>query len=253
MAEISLLNRRSFKINNDISVYIPTVGELREIVSDTEGTVYPIYLLMVNLFLATSCDIMVELDEQGIDFTKWSDYSTFLTMLNIMNKDMLREYSHLLITGCNLADFRMTPSPDGQHVLLQNQDGVTINEAVYMQMSSTYSAITCIKKNRRKMGNETMKQYAVERAKAHRRNNAKRIKRSIESVFDKEIIALVNNANFKYDFRTVNDLTLYDFNVSRKQIVKKYNIDNTYTGIYAGTVKIEHNDNNKLNWLDYDG
>ena len=63
---------------------------------------------------------------------------------------------------------------------------------------------------------------------------------------------MVNNANFKYDYSSVNSLTLYDFNVSQKQIIKKYYVDNTYRGIYAGTIKIENRDNNKLNWLDYE-
>lgn len=228
------------------------MGELRSQVDETNEIVYPYYLMLLNMFLATSCDIMVELDEQGIDFTKWSDYNTFLTLFQSANNETLRKFSYLLIKDHNLADFMIIPAPDGKNLLLVNPDGTVINEMVYMQMSSVFSAISGIKKNRRKMGNETMKQYAIERTKAHRKNQARRIKSSIEMTFDKEIIALVNNANFKYDFTTVNNLTIYDFNVSQKQIIKKYHVDNTYRGIYAGTIKIESKDNNKLNWLDYE-
>ena len=208
--------------------------------------------MLLNMFLATSCDIMSELDEQGIDFTKWSDWNTFLTMFATMNKDIMREYSYLILQDHNLADFELMPDATGEHVILKNPDGVVINEMLYMQISNTLSVISGIKKNRRKLGNETMKQYAIERARAHKRNNAKRIKSAIEMTFDKEIIALVNNANFKYDYTTVNGLTIYDFNVSRKQIVKKYHVDNTYRGMYAGTIKVESKDSNKLNWLDYE-
>lgn len=252
MANVSLLNKTTFKVNDDLTIKIPTMGELRSQVEGGNEIVYPYYLMLVNMFLATSCDLMVELDEQGIDFTKWSDYNTFLTLFSSMDKDTLRTYSYLLLQDHNLADFVMVPDADGQHIVLFNPEGIILDEMLYLQMSSVFSAITGIKKNKRKMGNETMKQYAIERTKAHRRNAAKRIKSSIEMTFDKEIIALVNNANFKYDYATVNNLTIYDFNVSQKQIIKKYHVDNTYRGIYAGTIKIESKDNNKLNWLDYE-
>lgn len=102
------------------------------------------------------------------------------------------------------------------------------------------------------MGNETMKKYALEREEAHRKNRqAKR--RPYSSRYDKQIIALVNNANFKYDFETVNDLTVYDFAVSVRQIAKKDQADHLYTGMYMGTVKLNANERStKLNWLDYE-
>lgn len=62
---------------------------------------------------------------------------------------------------------------------------------------------------------------------------------------------MVNNCNFKYNYDTVNDLTVYDFMVSVKQIVKKYQVDNLNTGLYMGTID-RKKIGDKLNWLDYE-
>ena len=184
MSSISLLNKRKFKINDNITIHIPTVGELRKDYKETGEIVYPYYLMMTNLFLATSCDIMIELDEQGIDFTKWTDYNTFLTLYAGMTKQLLNEHSYLIFDNLNLADFDIVPEPNGKSVVLKSDSGFVLDERTYMQIGSVLTAITGIKKNHRKMGNETAKQYAIERAKAHRRHSAKRIKDSMEMSFD---------------------------------------------------------------------
>ena len=101
------------------------------------------------------------------------------------------------------------------------------------------------------MANETMRKYAIERAKAHRKN-ARRLKQEATSSFDKQIIALVNNRDFKYNFETINDLTIYDFNVCLKQLIKNKSVDNLYRGLYAGTLKYTAEHNKQLNWLDYE-
>ena len=255
MGDISLLNKHSFIVNDKITVHIPTLREIRGntaqiVTADSDEAKY---FSLVNMFSATPCDIMLELDRQGIDFTKWTDYKTFLMMFQGISQETLKEKSFLLFDNINLADFQVSINMENRlPILYDQQHDIIIDEMLYMQISAIICGINFIEKNHRKMGNETMKKYALEREEAHRKNRqAKR--RPYSSRYDKQIIALVNNANFKYDFETVNDLTVYDFAVSVRQIAKKDQADHLYTGMYMGTVKLNANERStKLNWLDYE-
>lgn len=253
--DVSLLNKRSFVVNDKITVHIPTIREIRgntaQIVSTESDEAK--YFNLVNMFSATPCDIMLELHKQGIDFTKWTDYKTFLMMFQGVDRETLREKSFLLFENINLADFELSVNMENQlPILYDQQHDIVIDEMIYLRLSSIICGINSIQKNHRKMGNETMKNYAIEREEAHRRNRRNK-NQPYSSRYDKQIIALVNNANFKYDFETVNDLTVYDFAVSVKQITKKYQVDNLYTGMYMGTVKLSASErSDKLNWLDYE-
>jgi hypothetical protein len=49
---------------------------------------------------------------------------------------------------------------------------------------------------------------------------------------------LVNNANFKYNFNTVRDLSIYDFLSSSKQILKAEHVDKLLIGGYSGGIDL---------------
>ena len=237
-------------MTNDITVHIPTLREIRG--DDDEYSKQTDYWGVVNMFAATACDIMIELDEQGIDFTKWSDFNTFLMMFNGINKEVLHNISPLLFENVDLSTYEIQENEKKTALFLKDtQSEATIDELIYLRLSTIFCTINNLKKNHRKMGNETMKKYALERARAHRQN-AKRLKQESVSYFDKQIIAMVNNRDFKYNFETINNLTIYDFNVSLKQLTKNKSVDNLYRGIYAGTIKYTAEYNDKLNWLDYE-
>ena len=251
MNDISLLNKNKFVINDQITVHIPTLREIKGVTPETEGTdkdeadLYSI----VNLFSATSSDIMVELDSMGIDFTTWSDFTTFLLLFEGVPKQILEEKSHLLFDNINLADFEVSVNKENELPILYDfKHNIIIDELMYMRLSTIFCTMFSITKHRRKPGDKVARDYILEREKI---KTARRKKQTYSSRFDKQIVALVNNSNFQYNFDTVLDLTVYNFTCSLKQIVKKYGIDNMYTGIYAGTVNAK-NLGNKLDWLDYE-
>ena len=255
--DISLLNKTKYVVNDKITVHIPYIKEIRgesffENGTDTDEADY---YSLINLFAVTSTDLMLELDEKGIDFTTVSDYTTFLMMLGSTPKELLRAKSHLLFENINLADFEISIDQENvQPVLYDSEHDICIDELTYMQLSIIFCTINMMHKNVRKMGNETMRKYALEREERHRKNRRK--SKGYVSRLDKNIIALVNDCNFKYDFKTVNDLTIYDFNVSLQQLTKKYQVKNMNMGMYMGTVSLKGmSDEAKakmLNWLDYE-
>ena len=251
MSDISLLNKTKFKVNDNITVHIPTLGEIRGDspklygTDEDEANLYS----LVSLFTSTSSDIMLELDEAGMDFTKITDFQTFLILFGGMPKKVLDEKSSLMFENINLADFKVSLSTiNDLPILYDEEHDITIDELIYMQLSTIFCTVYSIEKRHRKPGDTTAKEYIIERQKVKAK---RRKKQKYHSRLDKQVIALVNNSNFKYDFDTVENLTIYNFMCSLKQIVKKYQVDNLNSGIYAGTVNAKGL-GDKLNWLDYE-
>jgi hypothetical protein len=60
---------------------------------------------------------------------------------------------------------------------------------------------------------------------------------------------MVNTEQFKYDFEGTRELSIYQFNESVQQIIKKTDYDNRMYGVYAGTVNPKELSKDDLNWL----
>lgn len=251
MSDISLLNKGKLVVNNQITVHIPTIREIKgtspEILGNDKDE--SDFYSLVSLFTSTSSDIMVELDDIGIDFTTWDDYTTFLMLFNSTPREILRTKSPIMFENINLDDFEAsTNSVNGLPILYDRSHNIVIDELIYLQLSTIFCTIHAIQKNRRKPGDATAKQYIIERQRIKARHKKKQM---YTSRFDKQIIALVNNSNFKYAYENVMNLTVYNFMCALKQIIKKYQADNLNAGVYAGTIKAKGL-GDKLNWLDYE-
>lgn len=107
-------------------------------------------------------------------------------------------------------------------------------------------------KNReyRKVPEKETRDYILDRAKKKREREKARLQNKQDSksssALDGVILFLVNNCNFKYNFETVKNITLYDLYASYKQINKNAEIDNIMSGYYFGTVDLKKIGDSKL-------
>ena len=69
---ISLLNEREYKITDRVTVFIPTLGEYRNKQNR------PNYEMLMNFFLMTPSNYMLELHQAGRDFREISEYEFFI-------------------------------------------------------------------------------------------------------------------------------------------------------------------------------
>ena len=60
---------------------------------------------------------------------------------------------------------------------------------------------------------------------------------------------MVNTEQFKYNYETVLDLSIYQFNESVSQIVRKVHYDNMMIGAYTGHIDMKSVNKDDLNWL----
>lgn len=235
MAALNLLYKNRFPINEHIAIEIPTVGQILE---NEEG-----YFETVSVLTATPYDMMVHLDDIGIDFTEINDYDLFLLIFNSLK---LQDMS-LVFGDLDTASFEVTANrQNGTLILRSEANGAVIDRSIHSQICHAIRAIHHFKRNTRKPGNRAAKQYMLQRA----REKMKRRRNKTEpSRLEELIVALVNTEQFHYGFEDVKDLTIYQFNESVQQIIKKIDYDNKMRGVYAGTISAKDMSQDDLNWL----
>lgn len=231
----NLLYKKQLPVNKHISIYVPTVGE---ILSDEDD-----YNDLVSRFTAMPIDYMVALDDKGIDFSKLDDYTLFLMMF----KSLKDRDTSLIFGDLDLSKFEYAISEDnGQPIILDPESDIRIDRAIHGLIADTLRKLHHLEKNNRKPGNEEARKFMIDRARRKMKRNQNRIQNSqLESL----IIAMVNTEQYKYDFEGTLELSIYQFNESVRQIIKKVDYDNIMYGIYAGTVNAKELNLDDLNWL----
>lgn len=235
MAAQNLLYKKEYKINEFIKVRIPTVEDVLDHEDD--------YYSMVSMLTAMPIDMMVQLDDIGIDFTQINEYELFLLMFNA-----LREKDTSLIFGeLDLKAFKPVINPQNNMLVLRDKDtGAMIDRAIQWQIAAALRKIHHLKRDNRKPINSETKDYLIERARTKMRRN-----RNIttDSQLEELIVALVNTEQFHYGFEGTRELSIYQFNESVHQVIKKIDYDNRMHGIYSGTVSAKDLSQDDLNWL----
>lgn len=235
MASLNLLYQTEYRINDDIKVVIPTVGQ----VVDHEDEYYS----LVTSFTAMPIDLMVQLDDLGINFEEITDYELFILLFNGIR---LQDTS-LILKDLNLSSFILDCDEDRKDLfLIDPATGVKIDKAVYHQIAAILRKIHHITKNIKRPGNEDARKYMLERAREKQKRASRR---KVDSYTESLIVAMVNASEFKYDYSSVRDLTIYQFNRSVRQIVRKVDFDNKMVGIYTGNLDPKTISQDELNWL----
>lgn len=234
MAIESLLYRHDYPINDSIRVMIPTVGEIL----DNEN----LYNDIVAAFTAMPVDFMVQLDSAGIDFTAINEYDLFIMLSN----ELKRTDTSLVLGSLSLKEFELCVNNQTKKLVLYNEKaGIEIGRREHSQIASVLRRINHLEKNRKLPANEEAKRYMLERA----RMKMKRRRKTEGSQLEQLIVAMVNTEQFKYDFESVRNITIYQFNECIRQIVNKVNYDNRMHGVYSGTVNAKELSQAELNWL----
>lgn len=235
MSALNILYADSIPVNDDIKIVIPTIGD---VIKDEDS-----YYGLVHTLTAMPIDFLIQLDDVGIDFTKINEWDLFLMLFpSISQQD-----TSLIFGDLDLSKFVMTANEEtGQIVLVNQDDNIVIDRRTMQQAASILRKINHLEADRRKPGNEEARRYLIERAriKAKRAKNRKR-----ESQIESLIVALVNTEQYKYNFESTLALSIYQFNESARQIIKKIDYDNRMRGVYAGTINPKELSQQDLNWL----
>ncbi len=232
----SLLKLSSIDILPNLSIKIPTVGEILENEQH--------YYNLVSSLTATPFQYMVQLDDIGLDFTQVTDYQLFIMLFpSFVHDDM-----NILFGDIDLSDIILSPNPQNNTpVLYSAKNNITIDEFVYSQIVETIRKINGLKRETRKPGNNEAREFRIKLERKKQKRNANK---PYDPYLEKIVIALVNRPEFKYNYKTVNGLSIYQFNQSFEQIKTSINFDTTMIGVYAGTIDASKlKDRSCLSWL----
>ena len=232
----NLLYSDHIKVDDEITLTIPTVGE----VIKSDG----LYDAIVSTFTATPRDLMVELDDLGIDYNEIEEYDLFL----MLSQSLKTMDTSILFGGLDFSKYNIAESPTGEIILLNEDSGNYIDKFKYMYLCDTLCKVNFITRNNKKAGNQAAKSYLLQKER-RKKKRAKRKAKKEENPLNGLIISLVNTAEFKYDYTTVLDLTIYQFNASLHQIIDKVNFDKLMIGVYAGTVDTKGMSSSRLSWI----
>jgi len=235
LSTVNLLYKAEIPINDNVKIIIPSV---RDILKDEDG-----YYAMVSCLTAMPIDMMCQLDDIGIDFTTIDAYELFLLLFQGL-KD---QDTSLIFGDLDLSKFEMAINEEnGKLIMLDRQHDIIIDKAIYDKISTILRNIHGIEKDNRKPANAQAKSYMLERARAKMKRNKNKAKKS---QLEPLIISMVCTEQYKYDFNSTLDLSIYQFNECVKQIMRKVAYDNRMIGVYAGTVSTKELSRDDLNWL----
>lgn len=225
-------------ITDNIYIRIPTVGEVLENESNYYSTVFA--------FTSSPYSFMAQLDEMGIDFTEINDYQLFTIYFSILCKSDLS----LIFGDLNTEDYLICKDNSNDTIVAYSQkngDEYKIDELIYTRIASVLRKINNLKRDNRKPGNDTTKEYLLRKAKRKLKRNANK---PYEPYLEKLVVALVNRPEFKYNYEEVMNMSIYNFNQSFKQIQSSITFDNTMIGVYAGTINTTKlADKSCLSWI----
>lgn len=231
----NFLYKKQIAINDSISIVVPTVGEI----IDNEDAYYG----LVSMLTAMPIDLMVQLDDAGIDFTTLNEWELFLLLFSgIKSQDTRQIFGDL-----DLSKFKMAVNEqNGTIILLDDEHDIRIDMAIQAQIANVLRKIHHLEKNTRKPANEEAKKFMIERARAKQRRNRNRKE---DSQLETLIIAMVNTEQYKYDFESTRGLSIFQFNESVRQIINKVDYEHRMYGVYTGTINAKELSQDELNWL----
>lgn len=221
----------NFWINKNLTVYIPTVQEVADFGED-------IYFHVLNAIIRKPYDIAVELDDDGIDYQSITEWDLFSRSIMYFPP----EYTCILFGRVDFTKFRRIYNPENETWILVNieQQDFVIDEAIYRQITTFLRFNHFIsEKVEYDVGNTIAKKFLLERM---RRKQQKLLKDYRNGKIKKRsqiagmIKYCVNNAGFKYDYKTVMGLKLNVLYESYFQLVHDDERKGLLTGVYAGTV-----------------
>ena len=231
---INLLYAEKYRINDNIALKIPTVGEILDSEQD--------YYSLVALISATPYEMMVQLDDIGIDFTKITEFELFC----ILSAKLAELDVSMIFEGFSFRGFRPAKNEqNGDLVLLHGERGIIYDRAIHHKVCRALRKIHFLPKEKGVPGNDEARKFMIERM----RIKQQRAQAKNQSQLEPLIVSMVCTEQYKYGFADTRAMSIYQFNSCVRQIIRKVSFDNLMIGCYAGTVDTKKINQRELNWL----
>lgn len=240
--ELQIYGGNSYKVNDDIFIRQPTLGEIRDYGEKK-------YFGMVHTLCSVGADLKWQLDDIGQDYTKVSDYELFCS---ILCRRYTKEDTQMLFGDVlDFSQMKIQYKDDIQdHILVQfvnTEKQITIDRFIYSSIVNILRKIHKMKRNDEMPGNELTRQALIEDAREeHEENKDKPIKSYLMPL----ISTMVNSEGFKRNDTTVFDMRMRAFMDSVARVNKIKNAELLLHSGYSGFgIDLKKIDKNALNYM----
>lgn len=231
MTDLDFQYGAEFPIGNMV-IRHPTIREILNYGEDN-------FFNAINLFILKPSDMMVQLDDSGIDYTKITPFDVFILLCSeIMVADQNGEESEVRkrlewLTGID--DFELSVDDDKVFLKSMSSDAV-IDIAVYTQIRQFLMKITFHKdKEKYNPGNESTRKAII--AEERRKLKREQKKKNKKSLLAAQISSIVWGNRNGYKYNDVLDMPLYQFYDGLCRLNRIKNYDFNMLGYYSGNIK----------------
>lgn len=232
---LSLLSGKSVRITDKITYAQPT---LQDVIKFGEREYYHI---LSNL-TAIPSDMKSILWDIGIDWMEFSDIELFYALAS----QIPQEKTNIFFPNIDFSKFILIETENCGKILYDRINDIKIDFFVFAKMQDCLCKSHGIKKKVEKAGNKYTKQVLIDEDRQNRElNKDKEFKSNLYGL----VSAMVNYSGFKYGYKDVWDLTMFQFMdaVQRARLIDSTN--HLLNGVYAGTIDSKKIKNDKFNWM----
>ena len=208
--KLLLLCGEPITVCEGITLYQPT---LREIKDYGEGRFFSTFWT----FCSSPWDMPSTLDDMNINFMEITEWELFRSIAIGLKVDQTRPiFGELDFSKMKIMNRQRDEVND--IVLYDADSGLIIGEEEYKLFIAYVRDMIGFEHSGKKAGNEYTRRALIEDDRKTRRRNANK---PYESALFNGIISMVNTEECKYDYKTIFDLTLYQYTKSYTQIQGK--------------------------------
>lgn len=264
--ELKIYRGKDIKINDKIIITQPTLDQIEEFGERR-------YFSAIHTLVSVGADMKWQLWDIGQDYTKINDYDLFIKLiwqmvsskkfiykelsehpekyqdrLNCISnddlQDMLINPLKLTIKDIDLADFNLYKLDNGEPILYNHQQDITIDRYIYSQIVEVVRKIHGLKRNNQMPANETTKMDLIEDA---RDEAFAAMRRPYKSVLKPLVSSLSVKCNQCGDDRIWNmKINMFLDNIKRVNKIQDSVL--LLQGAYSGFANLKGIDKSRLDW-----
>lgn len=232
---LALISGKSVKITDKITYTQPT---LQDVINFGEKEYYQI---LSNL-TAIPSDMKSILWDAGIDWMEFKDIELFYALACQTPK----EKTGIFFPGIDFTKFILLQTETNDIIMYNKTQDIKIDLYVFAKMQDCLCKSHGIKKKVERAGNKYTKQILIDEDRQNRElNKDKEFKSNLFGL----VSAMVNYSGFKYGYKDVWDLTMFQFMDAVQRARLMDSTSHLLNGIYAGTIDAKKIKNSKLNWM----
>lgn len=234
--ELSIYFGYDYTINDKITVYQPTIGDIVEFGEEA-------YFSVAQTLTAIPSDMKSILYDLGIDYETIDDFQLF-TMLS---QGLTKKDTRLLLGDIDLSQFKIYKKKDNDEVVMYDEtNDITIDKYVYLLISSHIRKMHGFQMKIEKAGNEFTKKILIQEDRDKRLSNKNK---KFKSILKPLMSSMINSEGFKYKSNELKEVGLCEFMDSVRRISVIENTRAIMQGIYSGSIDQTKIKKSELNWM----